>query len=392
MILKEEREEHVELNKIFAFLIVYYWVLIYIPTPSYILLTLPIGVFVFYMILIYIKNFSLSNNVSFILLFVLFSAYLSLVRFDSSTFSAVSLLGLSIFFIDHFKLSISLKLLNSLFFISLIISIPLYYAGYNYYGFIPGQAGFSHDEVLSGRVSLFPNVTTSIYFSFIIFFINYFFNQNHYQKLLLFISSLYFIYFGVSRTVMLGLIFIFFLHWIMKVSPLRKNWFYQLFIPSIFIVLPIVFVIFIEEIITSLLALNNEFISNYFFRGLNSVEEVLNDIARTNIWSEHIRLFLEHPWGLSTEQIAQYVNPSLNLSDGGSESFLTKILVRFGFGAIFLYFFLFALLHRALIKENKYLYVFVYIFIFIGVTYGSFFAAYNMLFLVFMSSINYKNI
>jgi hypothetical protein len=102
-----------------------------------------------------------------------------------------------------------------------------------------------------------------------------------------------------------------------------------------------------------------------------------------------MRLFKEYPWGLSTAEIELYANKSLHLSDGGSESFLTKILVRFGFSAFFFYLFILSLLQEATKNSNQYMYIFSYIFIFIGVTYGSFFAAYNVLFLIFISSLNY---
>jgi len=51
-----------KLNKIFSFLVIYYWILIYIKSPNYIALTLPIALFVSYMLLIYIKNFSSRNE------------------------------------------------------------------------------------------------------------------------------------------------------------------------------------------------------------------------------------------------------------------------------------------------------------------------------------------
>jgi len=384
-------DENYTLNKLFSFLVVYYWVLLYLGKPSYLMSTLPIGLFLGYMLLIYIQNFSSSNRISFVLLFVFISAYLSLIRLDFTSLIAVSLFGLMIFFIRHFKLKITLKLLNSLFFISLFLSIPLYYSGYSYYGFLPGQGGFSHDAFLSGRISMFPNVTVSIYFSFIIFFINYFFNKNRSQKIIIFIFSLYFIYFGISRTVMLGLVFILFFSFLFKVYPLRKNFFYQFVLPFLLIGVPIILVSFIEDIIAFFISLDNDFISQYFLRGYSSVDKVLDDIARTNIWGEHIRLFKEYPWGLSTGEIEMYANKSLHLSDGGSESFLTKILVRFGFSAFFFYLFILSLLAEATKNHNQYMYIFSYIFIFIGVTYGSFFAAYNVLFLIFISSLNYTH-
>ena len=379
------------LNKIFSYLVVYYWALFYLTTHSSILFTFPISAFIAYLSLLYLKNFSKLSSFSFILLFIVSSVYLSLIRLDMTSLISISLFGMTIYYIDCFSLKIDLKLLNRIFLLSVIISIPLFYSGYSKYGFIPGQGGFSYDEFLSGRVSLFPNVTSSIYFSFMIFWINLFFNKNFYQKLFFLGLSLYFIYFGISRTVMLGLVILLMFRWLFKVYPIKKDLFYQFFLPLVLIMGPIVFVFFIEEIIFFLISLNNEFISEYFFRGYSTVDEIMKDIARVSIWTEHLRLFIAHPWGLSSQEIIMYVNPNLNLSDGGgSESFLTRILVRYGFGSIFLYLFLLSLLTRATITRNEYLYVFVYMFIFIGVTYGSFFVAYNMLFLVFVSSINNK--
>ena len=383
-------EENYLLNKLFSWIIVYYWIIIYLKDVPYVLMTFPITLFIAYMALIYIKNFSSINKVSFILLFVVVSVYLSLIRSDFKSLIAVSLLGLTIFFIEHFKLRFTLKLINRLFFLSVFLSIPLYYSGYNYFGFLPGQGGFSNDPFLSGRVSMFPTVTVSLYFSFIIFFINYFFNNNFIEKLIISLFSLYFIYFGISRTLMIGLLFILFFTFLFKNYPLKKNLFYQLFLPFILIFLPIIVISFIEEIIAFLISLNSDFISEYFLRGYEDVDKVLDDIARTRIWSEHIRLFTEFPWGLSTQQIDIYADPNIGLSDGGSESFLTRILVRFGFGAIFFYLYIFALLNKSLETKNEYLYIFSYIFIFIGINYGSFFAAYNPLFLILMGSLNFK--
>ena len=380
-----------DLNKVFSYLVVYYWGLLYLTSHSSVLYTLPISAFIAYLSLIYLKNFSRLSSFSFLLLFIFSSIYLSLIRLDTTSLIAISLFGLTMYYIDCFSLKIDLKLLNRIFLLSVIISIPLFYSGYSKYGFIPGQGGFSYDELLSGRISLFPNVTSSIYFSFMIFLINLFFNKNFYQKLFFLGLSLYFIYFGISRTVMLGLLLVLMFRGIFKIYPIRKNLFYQFFLPLILIVGPIIFVYFIEDIISFLVSLNSNFITEHLFRSYLTVDKIMKDIARVSIWTEHLRLFMEYPWGLSTQEIIMNVNPNLVLSDGGgSESFLTRILVRYGFGSIFLYLFLFSLLTRATITGNEYLYVFVYIFIFIGVSYGSFFVAYNVLFLIFVSSLNNK--
>ena len=379
--------EFPKLNNTFIFLVVYYWLMAYIKTPNYIMLTLPVTAFVAYGLL-HIRSTLIAKETYWVLLFVFFSACLSLIRFDFATLIAVILFGMLIFSVINFSLKISLNLINFLFLMSVLLSIPLYYSGYSYYGFLPGQGGFSHNEVLSGRVSMFPNVTLSIYFAFVVFLINYFFNKSLYQKIFFLSLSIYFIYFGISRTVMMILAVIILFSWFFRLYPLRKNIFYQLVLPFFLLGVPIILVLYIEDIIYYLLSLDIPFITEYFFRGYYSVDDILNDIARTNIWSEHIRLFREHPWGLSISQQELFIDKSLHMSDGGSESFLTRILVRFGFGGLFFYIFIFSLLYRAINEANSYLYLFTYIFIFLGLTYGSFFAAYNVLFLIFISSMN----
>jgi len=386
------------MNKFFTYLIVYYWLIIYIQTLNsgvsgsliYILVTLPVTIFVFYGLL-NIKDLSIPIETNWILMFLFVSVYLSFIRSDYSTLISALLFSLLIFNVLYFNLTPSLRLVNTIFLISVILSVPLYYSGYSIYGFIPGQANIvTNNEFLFGRVSLFPNVTTSIYFSFIVFILNYFFNKNLYQKIIFLILSLYFIYFGISRTVLMLLLFILFLSYLFTKAPLEKNWLYQIIFPILFIGLPLLIVIFIDDIVGYLLSLHNEFISTYFFRGYTTVDDVINDIARTNIWTEHIRLFKEYPWGLSPEQINMFANSSVHLSDGGSESFMTRILVRYGFGAFFFYIFLVSILNRAIHERNSYMYIFFYIIVFLGLTYGAFFTAYNMLFLVFISSINIK--
>ena len=377
-----------KLNRLFSYLVIYYWILIYIKTPNYIAITLPVAIFIIYGLL-HIKETIVSNETYWLLLFLFFSSLLSLIRLDFKSLIALILFILIIVIINNFRLKLSLNLINTLFLLSVFLSVPLYHSGYSYFGYLPGQGGFSYDEFLSGRISMFPNVSVSIYFSFLVLLLNYFFNKNSYQKIIIFVISLYFIYFGISRTVIMVLSFIFIFSWILKVYPLRKNWFYQIILPILLIGLPITLIAFIEDIIYFLLNLNNDFISEYFFRGYSTIDEILKDMARINIWTEHIRLFNEYPWGLSSLEIDTYSDKSLNLSDGGgSESFLTRILIRFGFGAFFFYFFIFSLLNRAMEEKNNYLYIYTYIFIFIGVSYGSFFTAYNVLFLIFISSIN----
>ena len=121
----QDIDENYKLNKIFSLIVVYYWSMVYVQPAPYVMWTLPITLFIGYCILIYIKNFSSTNRVSFIFAFVVVSGYLSLIRSDYSSLISLTLLGLTIFFIEHFKLRVKLSFINRLFFLSVFLSIPL---------------------------------------------------------------------------------------------------------------------------------------------------------------------------------------------------------------------------------------------------------------------------
>lgn len=384
------------LNKLFNLLVIYYWSMIYLQSIQsiegtlllYLTFLLPISLFALYS-LFFIKRKTVPNEILWIVLFIFSSAILSIARFDVTSLMAGTLFGVIIIIISYFKLAINLKLINYLFLISVIISPLLYYSGFSIYGFIPGQSSFSNLEALAGRVSLFPNVSISIYFSFMVFLLNAFFNKSK-SKLFFMLLSFYFIYFGVSRTILIAFIIILFLYIISKIYKMDSKMYK---IISIFLIgIPFLLIINIEHIIGFLLNSNNNFIMNYVFRGYNDFDEIMIDMARVNIWSEHTRLFFIHPFGLSVNDMERYIDRDL-IGGAGNESFFTRMLVQYGISAIFIFIYLFSLLKKSIIQKDLYTYVYVYLFLFIGFIYGSFFSVYNVLFLIFISSINinYQN-
>lgn len=381
------------LNKVFNLLIIYYWGMIYLqkqegitnPTLIYLMLVLPIGAFVF-ISLFYIKRKTIPKETIWIVLFIIISVLLSASRLDFGGMMSAILFGSALIVIFYYKFKINLRLLNILFLISIVLSIPLFYSGYSIYGFLPGQSHTNHLEILAGRVSLFPNVSKSIYFSLMVFILNFFFNKSKSKSFFLGLSF-YYIYFGISRTTMLVLFLMLFIYFISKKFPIKNNFLYRIVIPIILIAIPILLIVNIENIILFLLNLHNDFISNYFFRGYQDVPSIMADAMRINIWSEHTRVFLDNPWGVSASEASSYVDKNL-IGNSGSESFLTRILMRYGMGTIFLFIFLFSLMNKSMSQRNIYMYIFVFLFIFIGLNYGSFFNVYNVLFLIFISSIN----
>lgn len=384
-----------KLNKIFTYLIIYYWIMAYIQAPAsgiggvllYIMNTFPVSLFI-YIAIFSFKDIKASNEIIWLIIFMVFSIFFSIIRLDVSSITSIFLFGSFLIIIHKFEIATDLQLINRIFLLSIIISIPLFHSGYSIFGYLPGQSSTGNNIYLAGRVSMFPNVTVSMYFSLLVFLLNYSFNKDKYKRFFFMGASFYFVYFGISRTALIALSFIFILDFILIKFPVKNNITHKFVFPFFLIGIPVGMVFFLDNIIYFLVNLNSDFITSYFFKGYTDLDDILDDIARTSIWAEHIRIFLEHPLGLSTAEFDKYISVDLTLSDGGSESYLTRILMRYGFGAIFMYMFLFSLLNKAIKEKNKYLYKYVYLFIFIGLTYGSFFVVYNFLFLIFVSSTN----
>jgi hypothetical protein len=380
------------LNKKFNMLIVFYWTVIYFSQKNmldekllYLVFVLPISIFIMYS-LFYIKRKTLPLEAIWILLFVMINACFCIIRFDINGLLSGSLFGLAIVMIHYFKLNVNLKILNYLFLVSAVLSIPFYYFGLSIYGFLPGQSSTSNLEALAGRVSLFWDVSLSIYFSFFIFIINLFYNKSK-TRFFYLCLSFYFFYFGISRTALLALIIVFIIYYSSRKYHLN-NIFYKVILPLLLILIPVIILIEIEPILRNLLNMHFSLIQDYFFRGFDDSESILKDLTRLNIWSEHFRIFIDHPLGINTNEMSKYMN--FEADSGGSESFLTRIFVVYGISAIFIYFYLFTLLYKSIKYDNAFMYLFVFLFIFIGFTYGSFFNVYNILFLIFISSINIK--
>ncbi len=390
------------LNLIFNFLIIYYWGMIYIQAIPYLINTallyflyiFPIGIFIIYELLSLMQNkdFKFEIKIYYLLFFAFIVIINSLSMLDLKSIASISLFVGGMIIILKNKLFINLNLLNKLFLLSILLSIFCFYTRFSIYGFLPGQSTTTNSiEILAGRVSLFPNVSTSIYFSFLVFLLNLFFNNSK-SKYFYILLSLYFIYFGISRTVILLIIFVILLITFKNFFSFKSIFFKIM--PIIIIFLILLAIIYSENILNLFFNSKSEFIHNYILHGMNSIDQLYSINFRFIIWKTHLHIFISHPFGISAEYFDKLFYNLTNVANG-SESFLTGLLAHYGYATILFYLFLFSILIESFKKNNFYWYIFIWVFLFIGFLYGSFFNIYNVLYLILLSSLNlnyYKEI
>ncbi|MBA6291508.1 O-antigen ligase family protein [Colwellia sp. MB3u-8] len=335
------------------------------------------------------KSFKVNKGIFILILFFILGSFLSVIRGDLKNIFSSFLFCVCFISIIHLNLKLDLKFLNKIFYISVLLSIPLYHVGFSVYGYIPGQSSMHHLEALSGRVSMFTKVSQSIYLSLFVLLINLNFNKSKW-KFIPIILSLYYIVFGVSRTAVLILLFSLIFFFMCRTIN-KKSSFFSLFLPVALIVLPILLLININFILNTLLGLDLDIINTYLFRGYDDTSMIMKDTARIYIWSEHLRIFQQFPLGIDQISVINVIDRNL-LEGGWTESYITRLLVQYGISGFIIYIYILYFLKESLISNSYLVRIFPYLFIFIGLLYGSFYQPYNFIFIVFLCSVNMTDI
>jgi hypothetical protein len=384
----------------FSALLVYYWFLLFVGGRQgevverfslwYFSLVIPINLFIAfnlqYVIFAKYKSWSLG-----LLWYWMLVVIVSAARGDIPTIYNTSLFVFSIIIIINSDAKVSVRLVNLLLLLSIAGSVITYLIGSNVYGFIPGQAVTSREEGLGWRVSLFPNVPESAFFSLVIFLINLVCNRGRFRRFFLALS-LYFLVLSAVRTAIVALIFIAGFLLATKIVELKPRPFYKLLFVGI--MLSFILLINIDLLIAVSVDLSNPVLNALLFRseaGLQSSEEFSKVVYRGWLWRQHLSLFLDHPlFGVGTFKLGDFVYESIlgDHEDIGSESFLTSWIARVGLLIVPLLVFFKNLCGRAMETGNKYLYsICIALFIF-SLGYGTFLIPYNCLFLLTFGTIN----
>lgn len=385
--------KHSLIQKQFDFLIIYYWTIqvfsfIWIETSKdfrfsffYFATVLPILIFlgINFPWKIFSRGLKKINLPLYI--YILLVTLISLARFDYATAYNIIIFSLAIIIIIENNLTINIKLINTLFILTIIFGIYSYHASINPYGYLPLQGEHSYYFY---RISLFPKaVVGSAFFAFFVAMINYFFNKGR-SRWLFFMVGLYFTVLSANRTVLVCLFFVFCFMLLTKLFSFRKSLLYCIFIPVVICILaialysPSVFLRFSDLQMNQL-----NYIVYHNISGIQS-EEYLDKINRRPlIWGLHYQLFMEAPWfGKGSYKLGE------SYSFSGSESFLTGLLARVGLMVTpFMLFFL-GLVRRSMISQNRFLYGLLFCIFVIMLSYGSFMVPYSFLFLLMFGLIN----
>jgi O-antigen ligase len=389
----------IPVQKIFNILLVYYWIIIYALgfltkverfSVAYLMYEVPIVIFLILM-LKYIL-FMQSRLSIFLWIYLIPVIIISIIRMDLSTIITVSLTTITIITIINSKIQINLRLINSLFYLSIVLAVIFFHIGLNKYSYIPGLTNYSGVENSNEqwRISLFPNLLDSGLFSCFIFIINYFYNKERVSRLVVLLLSFYFLVFtGIRSAILLFLVFVIFLI-ISKVKTFKPSTFYLFY--NWIIVLLIVLTLFSGSLLSHLRNnIHNEFFNKIVFKSQDktvSDKQTKSISMRTWIWEQHYNIFKRNPlFGVGTFSFSKEVKGAVP-GMIASESPLTTLLARVGLIVLPFIFFFWNLWLDALFRLNRYCYLLPLLIIISLLTYGSYFSPYNFIFLLIFASYN----
>ncbi|AMV71861.1 hypothetical protein [Desulfuromonas sp. DDH964] len=352
----------------------------------WVLITVPLLFIIFIFTLVRLMQFSFDNNLTqiFLLLYILCIIPGSAIHSDLKHLSEVLRWALPLYFIIHFRISVSYKLLNFLYILSVIVVVLNYNSGVSDYGYLPGQTTVNLHQGMWWRVSLWLYKTPpySAAFSIAILLVNFFYNKKN-SRYFFYILSTYFIILSGSRTSYLILIFtVIFLFLKARVRFGCR--------PTYLIFPIIVFsTIFLLQVYSENIGFStgSEFINSAITRSVDgSANLTLN--SRLLIIAEHYRLLLDSDV-FPFLGIGSKVNDSPNWTVNGgffggtADSFISHLMVRDGIAFIFLWlgfcFFLVSLLK----EKNVFGYMVAVILMIFLVAYGAWLNFSNPVFLMY---------
>jgi hypothetical protein len=308
-------------------------------------------------------------------------------RGDISTILSVSLLLFTFAIFSHLRFYFDADILNYIFLLSVILSVFSYHLGLSDFGYVPGLSYTSSSQGLSWRVSLFPGLPESAFFSAIIFLINLIYPHLVFRRIVV-PFSMYFLVFGGLRSAVLATI-IAVIYLLLSSWKVTKNrlllviaYFSLLCIFLILMLVPNIFMIMSD--------LGIPFLDSYLFRSIGGgvdPDDLNVTMYRGWLWLQHIKIWLGN-WvvGVGTFDFTELVSESIILGHQGtgSESFFTGFLARIGVFSIGFLTVLFSITIRSIWNHEKHIAPISIIFFVAMFTYGSFIVPYNFIFLLML--------
>lgn len=333
------------------------------------------------------------KGTTYALFFLLIVAIISILRSDITSVLNSALFVLTILSIYLTRVTISLRLLNTLYLMAVLGAIISFHTGISQWGYLPGQAVIqvSETESVAWRVSLFPFVPESAFLSLLVLIINYQNNKGLF-KWVICAASLYFMLFAGMRSTFIALGFFALFKWFSRDTKFRRGFKFSIYNwAALFL---FILILNLNSLLLGLAAVVNQpFLNQLLFRteaGVDDAEALQKTIYRTWIWVKHIEIFQSSPLvGIGTFDFKEVVKEQLDqLGTSGSESLLTGMFARYGVVTFLFVFFMSSLNKIALKNAARFSYFIIFFFLLTMLTYGSFLVPYNLMFLLIWSIYN----
>lgn len=375
----------------FALMLTYYWALQYAVTLDdpvqrgdllYYLFVIPVAVFSL-MLLFGARVSRRSDLPAFLMvLYVLSVSLVAVARGDFQTVISTGLFAASVVVVFVYRLTPSVNLLNELFLASIVVNSLSFLSGRSIYAVLPG---FSADGDLWWRISLFPHIATSAFFSIIVLFMNVLHREGVLRKTCLMLAIYFLLLSGLRSALAAGLLASLYLV-LARAGLLSRPSAKLVYLAASMAVF--IGSLFATQLLLMLPDLGSETLNTYVFRsevGLENEADVAKSVYRTWLWVEHLRIASENPvFGIGTFDFAALADydPVVGEWGIGSESFLTGLYARVGLPMLLLVAAFIAAIVRGGHSGGHLSFVIGLLMFVAMVSYGSFINAYDFVFLV----------
>lgn len=358
----------------------------------YFLLTIPILVFIGLFFPFWTRKY---NNVSILLALLLaIVMVISMARLDFRSAQTAFLLFTTLIILINAEVAFDIRIVNLLFMFSVLGSIVSFHMGINPYGYIPNFEAML--DVISGdvglRISLFPYIPESAFFSLFVIVSNYYFNPSR-SRFFYYSLAGYFLIFSSSRTAVIILLFFVLFELVVRFIQFRPRLLFTWL--NVLFVFIFVLMMNFKSLHIYLSQIDNDVVKTLLLRDqVQTVTEDsdIDDVAnRTWIWDQHFRIFSNSPLvGVGTYEFGDYIHDKSKVYHytTGSESFLTAWLARVGLAMMLLVGSLILVQHEAMVRNDRFRYFMCFGFFMVMISYGSFVVPYNFMFLLMAAALS----
>ncbi|MGJ3234506.1 O-antigen ligase family protein [Marivirga sp.] len=357
----------------------------------YFAMVLPILAFIVFSLKSVLK-WQFSKSSVFLILILVCVAPVTILRADLATIYNLCLFVIPVISILETNSRINIRLINTLFILSIIFGIVLYHLEINRFGYIPfihSVGGLEPDW----KISIFPRTPASGFFALFIVILNYYFNSKRSRFILYFLGFYFMLFSGLRSTLLLFSVFASFELFSKFVKFKARRTYLLLGLIYVFVAL---FTVSGSSLIQLVQKTDNKFVKSLLakstFTNISEVEGQEN--YRAWLWGVHFNIYKENLlFGVGSYDIKDYEQKDAygKTDFEGSESFVTRWLARIGLPIIFLFLLLYKIYMDGMLEKNKYKYILPILLTLILFTYGSFMMPYNFMYFLIFGTINNKN-